>query len=98
MHLLSDSASSSDSTAVNDFDQYLSAPVDAVDVYVLNWWREHKRQYPATAFTARQFLSVPATSIPADSATGRLISKLRSRLLPDTAKMLIFLNKNNELF
>jgi len=37
--------------------------MEAVDIDVLDWWHEHERQYPATAFIARQFLSVPATSV-----------------------------------
>ena len=99
--LLSDGASSSDSTAVYDFDQYLSASAEVGDVNVLDWWHDHERQFPSTAFIAMQFLSVPATSVQSErlfSATERLISKLSSRLLPDSAEMLIFLNKNNSLF
>jgi len=63
MRFLSDGVSSSDCMAVNNSDQYLSAPMEAVDIDVLDWWHEHERQYPATAFIARQFLSVPATSV-----------------------------------
>jgi len=99
--LCDDSDDNSNSVAPevhNDFDTYLSAGIDHSDVNMMDWWSDNKRHYPATALVARRILSIPATSVQSErlfSATGRLISKLRSRLLPDTAEMLVFLNKNN---
>jgi len=55
--------------------------------------------YPQTAAVARQYLSVPATSVLSDrqlSAAGRLVSKLRSRLDPERVDTLIFLYENLE--
>ena len=97
LKFLADGSTETPDEPANDFDAYLSAPVAPGTVDVLQWWDEHKVYYPATAHVARQFLSVPATSVESErlfSATGRLISKLRSRLLPETAEILIFLNKN----
>ena len=97
LKFLADGGTETPDEPANDFDAYLSAPVAPGTVDVLQWWDEHKVYYPATAHVARQFLSVPATSVESErlfSATGRLISKLRSRLLPETAEILIFLNKN----
>jgi hypothetical protein len=96
---------SNDATAIrepiNDFDGYLAAPVAVNDdTEVLDWWKHHQFSYPGTATVARQFLAIPATSVASErlfSATGRLISKLRSRLLPETAEMLVFLNRNSSL-
>lgn len=89
--------------AVNDFDAYLCAAVvdGRIDVNILDWWAKNQSTYPATAIVAHHMLAIPATSVQSErlfSATGRLISKLRSRLLPETAEMLVFLNKNNGLY
>jgi len=102
--LCDDSDNSSNSIAAevhNDFDTYLSAGIDHSDLNMMEWWSDNKRNYPATALVARRILSIPATSVQSErlfSATGRLISRLSSRLLPDTAEMLVFLNKNNGLY
>ena len=68
---------------------------------MMEWWSDNECNYLATALVAQHILSIPATSVQSKrlfSATGRLISKLRLRLLPDTAEMLVFLNKNNGLY
>jgi len=57
--------------------------------------------HPATVSAARRFCTILATSVQPErlfSATGRVISKLRSQLLPEHAEMLVFLNKNSGLF
>lgn len=49
---------------------------------------------------AKKFLSVPATSVPAErifSKTGQLISERRSRIKAKNVDMLIFINQNNWL-
>ena len=100
MKFLSAGDTDVDAEPINDFDSYMAAPVETADVDLLDWWCKHQATYPATAYVARQYLSVPATSVQSErlfSATGRLISKLRSRLLPDTAEMLVFLNKNCDM-
>jgi len=89
--------------AVNDFDAYLCAAVvdGRIDVNILDWWAKNQSTYPATAIVAHHMLAIPATSVQSErlfSATGRLISKPRSRLLPETVEMLVFLNKNNGLY
>jgi len=70
-------------------------------VDVLQWWQTHKDSFPGTAAVACEYLAIPATSTDSErlfSSTGRLKSKLHSRLLPETAETLVFLNKNASLF
>jgi len=55
----------------------------------------------STAAVAREYLAIPTTSTHFErlfSSIGRFISKLCSRLLPETAETLVFLNKNACLF
>ena len=75
----------------------LAAPVAAGASEAMVWWACNSSAYRNTARITRQYLSVPATSAQSErqfSATGRLISKLHSRLDPDRVDKLIFLYKN----
>jgi len=91
-------ATTDDSALANDFYHYLSAPVDSASAAnVLQWRQKNEGAYPATAAVTLRYLSVPATSVQTErlfSATGRLIMKLHSLLLPETAEFLESLNKN----
>ena len=63
----------------------------------LKWWSANEELYPKIAAVARQFLSIPATSVLSErqfSAAGRLTTKIRSRLDPERVDTLIFLFKN----
>ena len=68
-----------------DFHKYLLALVDNTSaVNILDLRRDNESVYPMTIVVARGFLSVSATSVQWErlfSATGRLITKPRSRLL-----------------
>jgi len=66
----------------------------------LQWWRRNDKAFPKTAAIARKYLAIPATSVQSErlfSATGRLISKAHSRLLPEHADSLIYINKNMDI-
>jgi len=86
-------ATRDDSVSANDFHHYLLAPVDSASAAnVVQWWRENEGAYPATAAVACRYLSVPTTSVRSERlflATGHLITRLRSRLLPQTAELLM---------
>ena len=96
-----DGEAATDKEPINDFDCYLSTQVamDA-DITVLDWWLKRQSDFPATAAVARQYLAIPASSVAFErliSAQARLISKMRSCMLPKHAEMLIFFNKNSAL-
>jgi len=89
--------------AVSEFDRYLNVKPsgDCGDGSALSWWQQHAPLYPKCAHLARKYLAIPATSVQSErlfSATGRLITKQRTRLLADHADCLVFLNKNIDLF
>ncbi|CAF2262836.1 unnamed protein product, partial [Rotaria magnacalcarata] len=63
----------------------------------LKWWSENKRKYPLLSQLACKYLCISATSAPSErmfSASGYLTSDRRSRLTPESANVLLFLNKN----
>ena len=63
----------------------------------LTWGKSHETKYPRLARLAQEYLSVPATSIPAKrtfSVAGLTVSNLRTMLHPDTVDQIIFVNKN----
>ena len=61
------------------------------------WWWNMRMTYPCLSDMAFSFLCVQASSTPSErvfSSAGNTISAERSRILPEKADMLIFLNKN----
>lgn len=63
----------------------------------LEWWRGNKIKYPKLSQIAFKFLCIAASSTPSErmfSASGHLTSDRRSRLTPENANVLLFLNKN----
>jgi len=85
--LLGETKSSSTSETQSDFDRYLVAANSVEDgETALQWWRRNNKAFPKKAAVARKYLAILATSVQSErlfSVTGRLISKARSRLLPD---------------
>ena len=63
----------------------------------LLWWKTNIAKFPHAAVLARRYLGIPPTSAASErlfSLSGRVITKTRNRLLPETATCLVFLNKN----
>nr|XP_055074907.1 E3 SUMO-protein ligase ZBED1-like isoform X2 [Misgurnus anguillicaudatus] len=61
------------------------------------WWWNQRMTYPLMSNTAFSYLCVQASSTPSErvfSTAGDTICAERSRILPEKADMLIFLNKN----
>ena len=89
-----DGEAATDKEPINDFDSYLSTQVAMdFDITVLDWWLKRQSDFSATAAVARQYLAIPASSVASErlfSAQDRLISKMRSCMLPKNAEMLIF--------
>lgn len=60
----------------------------------LEWWKTHWEEYPTLSILARDWLAVPASSVPCESLfsiAGNTITANRNRLSPDTAKALLCL-------
>lgn len=59
---------------------------------ILNWWKANELKYPTLQLMARDFLSVPASTVASESAfstSGRSVSPHRNRLHPKTIEALM---------
>ena len=82
-------------TPEEELKAFLSEPVRVSDP--LKWWQLNEMKFPRLSKLAKQYLSVPATSIPSErtfSAAGLLVNKLRASLDTETVDQIVFLNKN----
>jgi zinc finger BED domain-containing protein 1 (E3 SUMO-protein ligase ZBED1) len=76
---------------------YLSETVGDYSVNPLTWWRDNQVRFPLLSVISKAYLCTPATSVASErhfSQAGLLINKKRSRLLPATAEVLLFVNHN----
>ena len=63
----------------------------------LHWWQSNVHRFPMLGSVVKNFLAIPATSVPSErafSTAGLTVTKLRSALDAETVDALIFLNKN----
>jgi hypothetical protein len=64
----------------------------------LEWWHNNEAKYPILSQLAYKYLCISGTRVQSErmfSATGHLTSDRRSRLTPENADILLFLNKNS---
>ena len=77
-----------------EIDYYLLSPkVDKTD-NPLAWWQCNEKGYPILASLARNYLAIPASSVPCEqlfSIAGNTITKNRNSLAPETAQALLCL-------
>ena len=81
-----------------ELDRYLHMPKppnSKVDVLV--WWKEHQQTLPLLATCARKYLCITASSASAErlfSASGKVITPLRSSLDPANVDKMVYLHEN----
>jgi hypothetical protein len=66
---------------------YLAMRTASAGENVLGWWKHHANEYPCLARIARDYLAIPATSVPAErvfSGGADLVTKKRGSLNEDT--------------
>ncbi|KAF7651425.1 hypothetical protein LDENG_00111270 [Lucifuga dentata] len=99
MLLLGDNYSSSYSTdSMAQVDYYLRDVSPPLNVDPLDWWRINGPRFPRVATLARHHLCIPGVTLPSLlSEEGQTFARARSRLTPEHADMMIFLNRNAEL-
>ena len=51
---------------IDELREYLSKPRAPSSEDILKWWRAHETEYPTLSKMARDFLSIPATAVPAE--------------------------------
>ncbi|KAE9543717.1 hypothetical protein AGLY_002113 [Aphis glycines] len=91
------SIETSTSPAIVEVQRYLEEPVLKRNSNPLEWWQEHKYNYPFLNVLARRMLCCLGSSVPCErvfSKAGLLISDRRSCLNTKKAEMLLFLNQN----
>jgi hypothetical protein len=85
----------------NEVSNYRYQPSCSAEQSPLQWWKDHKVDYPILAKLARRYLAIPATSAPCErvfSSSGNIITEKLSRLDPDTAQQLLFfIHENHHL-
>jgi len=82
-------------TSKQELEKYLSQPRSASSVDILQWWKLNQLQFPVLAKMARDFLSISATSVPAErlfSKASLVIRKHRNRLSNESAQWLLCIN------
>ena len=52
----------------SEMGRYLTKPVADRNVNILEWWKYHADKFPCLARIARDYLAIPATSVPCERA------------------------------
>ena len=85
-----------------DIDRYLRVETipfeDNEDFEILEWWKKQKIKYPMLSIIARDVLTVLVSTVASKavfSAGGRVVSKKRCNLSPETIKAVVFLKDWN---
>ena len=85
----------------SELERYLKA--DTIDTHadILQWWKQNAKAYPCLARIARDYLAIPATSVPAErafSGGADLISAKRGSMDEVTIRTCIVLDSWMQLF
>ena len=88
---------------VKEVESYLTVPTlptqntDGEYNNPLKWWKNNEQSYPRVAKVARQYLSIPATSVPCESlfsAAGNIISPKRTLLCDRNLESMLVIQRN----
>ena len=81
-----------------ELERYLTMPrLPQSKVDVLVWWKDHQHVLPLLSEAARKYLCVTASSASAErlfSASGKVITPLRSHLDPTNVNKMVYLHEN----
>ena len=81
-----------------ELDRFLHMPKPTTSkVEILAWWKEHHQTLPLLAACARKYLCITASSASAErlfSASGKVITPLRSSLDPANVDKMVYLHEN----
>jgi len=71
---------------------YLGEPRVERNIDIIQWWKFHEQQLPNLGLRARDYLSVPATSVLSEQAfsvAGDIVTKKRNRLEANSVRLLM---------
>ena len=80
---------------IDEYSDFVKEPTRIANP--LEWWSSAQTRYSKLAQLAKQYLCIPATSVPSErvfSVTGLTVSKLRGSLDLDTVSEILFLHKH----
>lgn len=75
--LIDQSGSQESSTELNAYLQDEMVPLDQKDFDILKWWKDNCDRYPTVARMARDFLAIPACTIPSPQLMIEITNHLR---------------------
>ncbi|KAK3932322.1 Zinc finger BED domain-containing protein 4 [Frankliniella fusca] len=84
----------------NEVESYLQLKTEDEDCDPLEWWKQHKNDFPHIYPLARHYLGLCPTEVPSErmfSVGGNTCTKKRSRLLPDHVKEIIYIHDNYDM-
>jgi len=88
--------SSSDEGEEDEIDLYMKSKVPKdKDLDVLQWWKDHKHEYPKLALLCAYYLAILASSASSErefSAAGQTINERRTNLSPETIDNILVLH------
>jgi hypothetical protein len=73
----------------HEIEQYFQVPLEADHINPLEWWKLHSDNYPTLSRLARDYLAIPASSVPSESTFSiakHTISTVRNRIEEETAR------------
>ena len=91
-------ATMGNTAAQTELEKYLAADLhkqeadDFCEFQILEWWKDHKRDFPVLARMARDVYAIPVSTVASESAFstgGRVIDDYRASMAPSTAEALI---------
>ena len=88
---------SPEEVAKNQLDEYMADHIQLPTENPLDYWKLKRNIFPNLARIAHRFLAAPLSSVSSErefKIGKRMITDTRSRLLPQNAEMLIWLNYN----
>ena len=77
------SQSSEIPSLISELDIYLGDKLELSQVHPIEWWRTYESQFPNLSHMARDYVAIPATSVPSEccfSIAGSVLTKSRSSM------------------
>jgi hypothetical protein len=86
---------------LTEWDRYLNLRLQpSEDGKLEKWWQNHSSEFPAFYLISRMYLFVPGTSAGVErtfSVARRILTRLRMKMKPENAELLVFLHENIEI-